>query len=102
MDGKMLLAIRAIELDIIQSDYSLSFRTQDNHLQRAQPFPQNVAANAPLRDLSRAMVAGVIVQVCPPRVLPKQHYFPYVLAGLGNHIVAKGEYMRTRETPFPV
>lgn len=48
------------------------------------------------------MAAGVIVQVCPPRVLAKQHYFPYVLAGVGNHIVAKGEYMRTLETPSPV
>lgn len=103
MDGKMLLPVRAIELDIVQSDYRLSFGTNNYYLRKVQLCPQNVATNAPLRDLSRAMAADLIVQACPPPgMLAKQHYCSYLLGGLRDHTAATGRYMRTRETAFPV
>lgn len=104
MDGKMLQTIRAIELDIVQSDYRSSFgKKKDQYLRNVQHCPQNAATNAPPRDLSGAMAAGSIVQVCPPPgLLAKQHYFSSVLGSLRTHIAAKGQYVRTRETSFPV
>lgn len=104
MDSKMLLAIRAIELDAVQSDYRSSFeKKRVQHLRSMQHCLQNAAINAPPRDLSGAMAAGLIVQVFPPPgALAKQHYFSSALGSLRTHIAAKGRHVRTRETACPV